>query len=222
MGDEQKQPNPHQAELTQVAQQVGVIDAANTISNIFGGGNVRCFGTTDFENHRLNDMIDMVETASPEHLENAGNALWEARDAISDAAKELRGHIDNVDWEGDSGQAFRDWGSDLVTYAVNLASFAEVMRHPDLGRGHGPRLRPYRHAATRHPLQHQPDAQRHSAARARLGQRGVHRGGQGREGPTGGDQPDESVVVLLHGVGGGVGGTGAAYVFAGYAGCGGA
>jgi hypothetical protein len=126
MGDEQKQPNPHEAELTQVAQQVGVIDAANTISNIFGGGNVRCFGTTDFENHRLNDMIDMVETASPEHLENAGNALWEARDAINDAAKELRGHIDNVDWEGDSGQAFRDWGSDLVTYAVNLASFAEV------------------------------------------------------------------------------------------------
>jgi uncharacterized protein YukE len=126
MGDEQKQPNPHQAELTQVAQQVGVIDAASTISNIFGGGNVRCFGTTDFENHRLNDMIDMVQTASPEHLENAGTALWEARDAISDAAEELRGHIDNVDWEGDSGQAFRDWGSDLVTYAVNLASFAEV------------------------------------------------------------------------------------------------
>ncbi|MCX5238066.1 hypothetical protein OG824_22985 [Streptomyces prunicolor] len=126
MGDEQKQPNPHQAEKSQVAQQVGVIDAASTISNIFGGGNVRCFGTTDFENHRLNDMIDMVETASPEHLENAGTALWEARDAISDAAEELRGHIDNVDWEGDSGQAFRDWGSDLVTYAVNLASFAEV------------------------------------------------------------------------------------------------
>jgi uncharacterized protein YukE len=130
MGDEQKQPNPHEAELTQVAQQVGVIDAANTMSNmmsgIFGGGNVRCFGKTDFENHRLNDMIDMVETASPEHLENAGKALWDARDAINDAAEELSGHIDNVDWEGDSGQAFRDWGSNLVTYAVNLASFAEV------------------------------------------------------------------------------------------------
>ncbi len=129
MGDEQKQPNPHEAELTQVAQQVGVIDAANIASNAMNGifgGHVRFFGKTDFENHRLNDMIDMVETASPEHLENAGKALWDARDAINDAAQELSGHIDNVDWEGDSGQAFRDWGSNLVTYAVNLASFAEV------------------------------------------------------------------------------------------------
>lgn len=129
MGDEQKQPNPHQAELTQVAQQVGVIDAANIASNAMNGifgGHVRFFGKTDFENHRLNDMIDMVESASPEHLETAGKALWDARDAISDAAEELGGHIGNVDWEGDSGQAFRDWGNDLVTYAVNLASFADV------------------------------------------------------------------------------------------------
>lgn len=129
MGDEQKQPNPHQAEQTQVAQQVGVIDAANTVSNMVNGafgGHVRFFGKTDFENHRLNDMIDMVESANPEHLETAGKALWDARDAINDAAEELSGHIDNVDWEGDSGQAFRDWGSGLVTYAVNLASFAEV------------------------------------------------------------------------------------------------
>jgi uncharacterized protein YukE len=129
MGDEQKKPTPHQAEQTQVAQQVGVIDAVNTMSNMVNGvfgGHVRFFGKTDFENHRLNDMIDMVESANPEHLETAGKALWDARDAINDAAQELSGHIDNVDWEGDSGQAFRDWGSGLVTYAVSLASFAEV------------------------------------------------------------------------------------------------
>ncbi|MFJ3419139.1 hypothetical protein ACIPN8_22650 [Streptomyces sp. NPDC086082] len=129
MGDEQHRPSPHQAEQTQVVQQVGVIDAANVVSDAMDGifgGHVRFFGKTDFENHRLNDMIDMVESASPEHLETAGKALWDARDAISDAAEELGGHIGNVDWEGDSGQAFRDWGNDLVIYAVNLASFAEV------------------------------------------------------------------------------------------------
>ncbi|MER7926532.1 MULTISPECIES: hypothetical protein [unclassified Streptomyces] len=129
MGNEQHHPNPHDVEQTQVVQQVGVIDAANVVSDAMNGifgGHVRFFGKTDFENHRLNDMIDMVESASPEHLETAGKALWDARDAINDAAEELGGHIGNVDWEGDSGQAFRDWGSDLVTYAVNLASFAEV------------------------------------------------------------------------------------------------
>ncbi|WP_153288262.1 WXG100 family type VII secretion target [Streptomyces fagopyri] len=129
MGDEKNKPD-HKVDLEHVNQQVGVIDATNAVSEMlnhtFLGGGVRFFGKTDFEGHELNDMVDMVESANPEHLETAGKALWDARDAINDAAEELSGHIGRVDWDGEAGSAFRTWGGNLVTHARDLAGFAEV------------------------------------------------------------------------------------------------
>ncbi|MFD8422870.1 hypothetical protein [Streptomyces sp. NPDC059466] len=129
MGDEKNKPD-HKADLEHVNQQVGVIDATTAVSEMlnhtFLGGGVRFFGKTDFEGHELNTMVDMVESANPEHLETAGKALWDARDAINDAAEELSGHIGRVDWDGEAGSAFRTWGGNLVTHARDLATFAEV------------------------------------------------------------------------------------------------
>lgn len=79
-----------------------------------------------FEGHRLNDMIDLVEQAKPGDLESAGEALQKARDAIAAAARELGGHIDRVDWEGEAGQAFRKWGKNLVKDTHKLSDFAEA------------------------------------------------------------------------------------------------
>ncbi|MFZ4277234.1 hypothetical protein ACOZFM_31540 [Streptomyces arboris] len=90
----------------------------------FGGGGRA--GRTSFEGHDLNAIIDLVENANPADLENAGEALWKARDAIRSAAKELGDHIDRVDWQGDSGEAFRNWGKGLVTHATKLGDFADA------------------------------------------------------------------------------------------------
>ncbi|MFE8977766.1 hypothetical protein ACFYM7_30780 [Streptomyces cyaneofuscatus] len=90
----------------------------------FGGGGRA--GRTSFEGHDLNAIIDLVENANPADLENAGEALWKARDAIRSAAKELGDHIDGVDWQGDSGEAFRKWGKGLVTHATKLGDFADA------------------------------------------------------------------------------------------------
>ncbi|MFD8271985.1 hypothetical protein [Streptomyces flaveolus] len=81
-------------------------------------------GRTNFDDHRLNDMIDLVEQTNPEDLESSGKALWDARDAITEAAKELDGHIENVHWVGESGEAFRKWGRSLVTSTYGLSDFA--------------------------------------------------------------------------------------------------
>ncbi|MCW7946871.1 hypothetical protein AAW14_34075 [Streptomyces hygroscopicus] len=128
MGDNQKQQDPHKAELGQADAEVGAIDAVMVTSQAlspFGLAPGIRFGKTSFEKHRLNDMIDMVESANPEHLETAGRALWDARDAINDAADELGGHIGRVQWEGASGNAFRDWSNNLVNTARGIATFAE-------------------------------------------------------------------------------------------------
>ncbi|GAA5052031.1 hypothetical protein [Streptomyces similanensis] len=81
-------------------------------------------GRTNFENHDLNQMLDLVEQTDPEDLESSGKALWDARDAIKSAATELSGHIENVSWVGESGDAFREWGRGLVTSTDQLSDFA--------------------------------------------------------------------------------------------------
>ncbi|WP_328562994.1 WXG100 family type VII secretion target [Streptomyces coelicoflavus] len=81
-------------------------------------------GRTNFENHDLNEMLELVEQTNPEDLESSGKALWDARDAIKEAAKELDGHIGNVHWVGEAGEAFRKWGRSLVTSTHALSTFA--------------------------------------------------------------------------------------------------
>lgn len=130
MGEEQQIQDPHQVEREQAAQQVNVIDLMNTVAKVgflpFGGKFPRLYGKTNFEGHDLNAMIDMVESAKPEDLETAATALLNAQTAIEDAAGELEGHISRVDWEGESGEAFRKWGAKLVVHTRKLADFAEA------------------------------------------------------------------------------------------------
>ncbi|MEU9571754.1 hypothetical protein AB0D62_18050 [Streptomyces massasporeus] len=131
MSDKQKPQESHQAERDQAAKQVGVIDMVSGATGVaqllpFGWKVPRVFGKTNFEGHALNAMIDMVESAKPEDLELAGTALLNAQTAIEDAAEELEGHITRVDWEGESGEAFRKWGANLVIHARKLAAFADA------------------------------------------------------------------------------------------------
>ncbi|MFB8114279.1 hypothetical protein ACFC51_00100 [Streptomyces sp. NPDC055962] len=96
------------------------------VMEVFGFGGSGSSGRTSFEGHELNAMIDLIENSNPEHLEEAGQALLKARTSLNEAAKELGGFIEGVDWEGESGTAFRDWGSGLVAHAYKLGEFAQT------------------------------------------------------------------------------------------------
>jgi uncharacterized protein YukE len=127
MGGKQHHQDPCAEERQAAEVQVSAIDIATTGTSIASrvlGIQYRGLGKTNFEGHDLNEMIDMVESANPEHLESAAEALAKAKTAIHDAAEELDGHIRKVDWEGESGNAFREWGGNLVLHARKLAEFA--------------------------------------------------------------------------------------------------
>ncbi|MFF2203880.1 hypothetical protein [Streptomyces sp. NPDC058145] len=131
----------HEADLNRVSSQNDVTDFVRGVEDGpqagFLDGIVRAavgatpfgqavVGRTDF-GHRdldLNKMLDLVEQTDPEDLESSGKALWDARDAIKAAADELYGHIDKVHWVGESGDAFRGWGAQLVTNTHHLSDFA--------------------------------------------------------------------------------------------------
>lgn len=118
-----------QQDTERVQGQLLVTDVTRQMQGVlesFGFGSSGSSGRTSFEGHELNSMIDLIENSKPEHLEDAGQALLKARTAISDAAKELDDFIKAVDWEGESGKAFQDWGTGLVAHARKLGEFAQT------------------------------------------------------------------------------------------------
>ncbi|MCS0605973.1 hypothetical protein NX794_32915 [Streptomyces sp. LP11] len=114
--------------VEEAGQQIDRVDAVEGLLAFmpFGfGRHVNAFGSTDFENHDLNDMIDLVEHAQPEHLEAAGKALWDAHKAISEAATDLRTHLKQVDWQGQAATDFHTWAGGLADWSDELATFAD-------------------------------------------------------------------------------------------------
>ncbi|MFE7267925.1 hypothetical protein ACFU9B_38945 [Streptomyces sp. NPDC057592] len=113
-----------------VQNQLIATDVNRQVQNVMDlfpfGGSRGTSGRTSFEGFDLNALIDLIEHSNPEHLEHAGEALLTARRAIEKAANELGDFIKDVDWEGESGTAFRDWGTGLVAHALKLGDFAET------------------------------------------------------------------------------------------------
>ncbi|WP_405990437.1 hypothetical protein [Streptomyces sp. NBC_00986] len=114
--------------------QVGQVDALAGASELmhdaFGSKRVRLLTNgrvTDFEDHSLNPMIDLVHQSNPADLEHAGETLAKAGKAINEAAVELRRHLKYAgeDWEGDAGRAFQKWGEGLATHTESLATYAD-------------------------------------------------------------------------------------------------
>ncbi|MEU2058120.1 WXG100 family type VII secretion target [Streptomyces bungoensis] len=128
--DWQKQPQ-YKSDVQQVDKtvdtQVKPITAAqDMLANMpfFGGFRINLVGSTNFEDHRLNDMIDLVEHANPEHLELTSKALFDAGKDIRKAATELEQHL-KVDWEGQGADSFHGWTQQLLQYTHHLAGYAD-------------------------------------------------------------------------------------------------
>ncbi|MCC5478610.1 hypothetical protein [Streptomyces barringtoniae] len=115
MGDNHNQPDRYQLERELAQAEIHDVDAQC----------VPHHGRTNFEKHQLNEMKDMVDLAKPEHLEDAGKALWDARDAINAAADELSAHIGRIDWHGEAATAFHTWASGFVASVYTFADHVE-------------------------------------------------------------------------------------------------
>ncbi|MFF7373523.1 WXG100 family type VII secretion target [Streptomyces tricolor] len=129
LADNWQQKPEYKTDVEQANRQVGVVNALSSLQNGFRGtpiGAVLSIGRTDFENHKLNAMLDLVQQANPERLETASKALWDARTAIHDAATDLETNLKGVDWEGDGAEQFRSWTKGLIDWTKGLATFADV------------------------------------------------------------------------------------------------
>ncbi|MFD0394972.1 hypothetical protein ACFQ3Z_33130 [Streptomyces nogalater] len=132
VSDDWKQKPEYKSAAQQVDKEVGqqvrpITTAQNVLANmpLFGGVRVNLVGSTNFEGHKLNDMIDLVEHANPEHLELTGKSLFDAGKDIRKAASDLEQHL-RVDWEGEGAEAFHAYTQKLIHYTNSLAKYAEA------------------------------------------------------------------------------------------------
>ncbi|MET9108326.1 hypothetical protein [Streptomyces zhihengii] len=116
----------------QIEGQFAATDMMERLPDIFAGwlgfgpsgGSV--FGSTAFDGHKLNAMLDFLESANPEQLESAGTALNKANSDINRAAEDLAKFVAEVDWQGEGAEEFRRYGSEVVSYAWAIAKMANA------------------------------------------------------------------------------------------------
>ncbi|MEU3950278.1 hypothetical protein [Streptomyces sp. NPDC029526] len=146
MSGDKNRPDPYQDEREDATSQNGALDAVMTMTRVVNPFNPLSpfpnargihFASTDFEGYDLNDMVDIVESANPELLESAGEALLAARTAIEEAADILDGDLKNIDWKGEAHDAFQKWAKSLVTTAKGLANYAETVGTQVMAAGSG-------------------------------------------------------------------------------------
>ncbi|AXK35405.1 hypothetical protein DVA86_24905 [Streptomyces armeniacus] len=108
------------------AVQNAMTDVRRVMGSVFGFGFDKAppgFSKTSFEGFDLNDLVDMVDNANPGDLEAVGDALFTASGKIEELGVDLFKHIEGVDWEGEAGTAFREWGKDLANNTKKLGTY---------------------------------------------------------------------------------------------------
>ncbi|TXS57193.1 hypothetical protein [Streptomyces sp. t39] len=94
--------------------------------NFFGSSTGSVFGSTVFDGRKLNEMLDFLESANPEQLEGAGEALNKANTDINRAAEDLAKFVADVKWTGQGAEEFRRYGAEVVSYAWAIAKMANA------------------------------------------------------------------------------------------------
>ncbi|MFE1268911.1 hypothetical protein [Streptomyces sp. NPDC058758] len=85
------------------------------------------YGETSFENHRLNAMLDLLDSAQPSQLASAGEALVKATTELNAAAKALTTFVGSVEWEGAAAVEFQRYGSEVANYAWGIGKVANAV-----------------------------------------------------------------------------------------------
>ncbi|MFC9605737.1 hypothetical protein ACFTTN_20000 [Streptomyces niveus] len=136
MSDDKKPPlSPQEQQQNEDAARIqtefGTTDAVERAATAMGGlffGNFGgFFGRTSFEERGLNDMLDLLDGATPSDLVKAGESLEKAKESLNEAAQELSDFVKTTDWHGVAATEFQSYGLALAGYAWDLGSFANVV-----------------------------------------------------------------------------------------------
>ncbi|MFF4225697.1 hypothetical protein ACFYZH_22945 [Streptomyces abikoensis] len=82
--------------------------------------------TTNFEWMSHEQLRAMIEQADPLGTEDLGAKLQVAAATIKKIGEDLKGHMAKVEWAGQGGDSFREWGTDMANAALRLGEFSHT------------------------------------------------------------------------------------------------
>ncbi|GAA3646453.1 hypothetical protein ACG5V6_25795 [Streptomyces chitinivorans] len=83
--------------------------------------------TGEFEGKSLAALNAMVAKADPGLLTSRGQALGKAGSDMDGIGSELRTYIDRVEWDGEGGDAFREWGRQFALESMRFAAYVRTL-----------------------------------------------------------------------------------------------
>lgn len=80
----------------------------------------------DFTGYSHQELEAMVEHADPARVSTVAEKLKGAAKDIKDVGEDLKKYIAHVPWEGEGGDAFRNWGADMANATLKLGDCSEA------------------------------------------------------------------------------------------------
>ncbi|MFF7653400.1 WXG100 family type VII secretion target [Streptomyces sp. NPDC007983] len=71
----------------------------------------------------LDELLSMIEGADWQAIQDKGDALKSASKALDKIGDELKKRVERVKWEGEGGDAFREWGDQFAKEVLKLSKF---------------------------------------------------------------------------------------------------
>lgn len=81
---------------------------------------------TDFESMTHEQLVDLLDSASPEGAAHLATKLSKASSTITKIGDDLMTYVKGLEWQGEGGDAFRDWGGQSAAATLRLGQYAEV------------------------------------------------------------------------------------------------
>ncbi|MFC7512753.1 hypothetical protein ACFQV4_31130 [Streptomyces thermocarboxydus] len=81
---------------------------------------------TDFESMTHEQLVALLDSASPEGAAQLATKLSKASSTITKIGDDLMTYVKGLEWRGEGGDAFRDWGGQSAAATLRLGQYAEV------------------------------------------------------------------------------------------------
>ncbi|GHB11926.1 hypothetical protein GCM10010512_49190 [Streptomyces thermoviolaceus subsp. thermoviolaceus] len=81
---------------------------------------------TDFESKTHEQLVAMLESASSAGAQSLHQKLAKAASTITKIGDDLMQYVKDLEWQGDGGDAFRDWAAQTASATLNLGEYALI------------------------------------------------------------------------------------------------
>ncbi|QYX77180.1 hypothetical protein [Streptomyces akebiae] len=81
---------------------------------------------TDFESMTHPQLVAMLESANAESAYDLAAKLSKAASTITKIGDDLMTYVKGLEWQGEAGDTFREWGGQTASATLHLGEYAEV------------------------------------------------------------------------------------------------